>query len=58
MSHNDITGDKITTDVPSDAYRDNWGKIFGKTPATDELPRTIGEMVEQEKERNANLTGN
>lgn len=27
---NDITGDSITTKSTSDAYRDNWDKIFSK----------------------------
>jgi hypothetical protein len=59
MSHNDITGDKIATDVPSDAYRENWDRIFGKKP----IPTTIADMVEQEKDKDddaiaANLAGN
>lgn len=27
---NDVTGDTIQTKLPSDAYRQNWEKIFGK----------------------------
>lgn len=30
MSHNDITGDKIQTKVPTEAYRNNYDDIFGK----------------------------
>jgi hypothetical protein len=29
-SKNDITGDAIRTDSPSDAYRENYDRIFGK----------------------------
>ena len=29
MSHNDITGDKIATKAPTEAYRDGWEAIFG-----------------------------
>lgn len=58
MSHNDITGDKIATDTPSEAYRENWDKIFGKKPV-----QTIADMVEQEKDKDdtaiaADLAGN
>jgi hypothetical protein len=56
MSHNDITGDKIATDVPSEAFRTGYDLIdWSKKPVT------IGEMVEQEKERNdaiSDLAGN
>lgn len=27
---NDITGDKLATKPATDAYRDNWDRIFGK----------------------------
>ena len=30
MSKNPHTGDKLQTKVPSDEYRDNYDKIFGK----------------------------
>jgi len=30
MSKNDVTGDEIKTKSPSDAYRDNYDKIFRK----------------------------
>ena len=30
MSVNDITGDAIRTRAPTDAYRNNYDKIFGK----------------------------
>lgn len=29
-ARNDVTGDKIQTREVSDAYRDNWDRIFGK----------------------------
>ncbi len=34
-SRNDITGDSILTKASSDAYRDNWDKIFGKRAKGD-----------------------
>lgn len=37
---NDITGDSIKTKGNSNAYRDNWDKIFKKdTVKNDESPR-------------------
>lgn len=30
---NDITGDKLTTKPASEAYRDNWDRIFGEKGA-------------------------
>lgn len=27
---NDVTGDSLTTKTTTDAYRDNWERIFGK----------------------------
>jgi len=33
-SKNDITKDKQQTKPASDAYRDNYDKIFGKKPST------------------------
>lgn len=35
---NDITGDSIQTKVPSDSYRENYDRIFGK-------PQLITEVV-------------
>jgi len=29
---NDVTGDAIQTKLASDAYRQNWERIFGKRP--------------------------
>lgn len=29
-SFNDVTGDSLTTKTTTDAYRDNWDRIFGK----------------------------
>ena len=66
MSHNDITRDKIATDAASEAYRNNYDRIFGKNPSkvlVDEVALTIADMVEQEKEKDdrtiaANLSGN
>lgn len=31
IAKNDVTGDKIKTGYNSDAYRDNWDRIFNKT---------------------------
>jgi hypothetical protein len=38
MSNNDITGDRLVSKGNSDAYRNNWDKIFGKksTQITEE----------------------
>ena len=30
VAKNDITLDKLQTRVPSQAYKDNWDRIFGK----------------------------
>lgn len=38
-ARNDVTGDNITTKSPSDAYRDNWDRIFGKKKDSDEKPK-------------------
>lgn len=27
---NDVTGDRLISKVPSDDYRNNWDRIFGK----------------------------
>lgn len=27
---NDVTGDRLISKIPSDNYRDNWERIFGK----------------------------
>lgn len=35
---NDITGDKIITPAPTDQYRDNYERIFGKFKRDLELP--------------------
>lgn len=39
-TRNDITGDKIQSKVPSQAYKDNYDRIFGKSkdigPGEDE----------------------
>lgn len=57
MSHNDITGDKIATDSPSEDFRNNYDLIdWGNKP------KTIADMVEQEKDKDddtiaANLAG-
>lgn len=33
-SKNDITGDKLATKPASEAYRENWDRIFGKRSVT------------------------
>jgi hypothetical protein len=35
VARNDITGDSIQTKGVTDAYRDNYDKIFGKKKKTD-----------------------
>lgn len=57
MSTNDITGDKIITDAPSEAFRSGYDLIdWGNKP------KTIADMVEQDKDKDdnaiaANLAG-
>lgn len=34
MSHNDITGDKIATKAPTEAYRDGGEALYGKKACT------------------------
>lgn len=41
-SVNDITGDRLTTKVNSDQYRDNWDRIFG-SKKEDEKPQEQSE---------------
>lgn len=43
MSHNDITGDRITTGVVSDAYRERYEGIFGKksNPTENKVEQTV-----------------
>ena len=38
MSKNDVTGDEICTNVPTDAFREGYDRIFRK-------PKTIAELV-------------
>lgn len=35
-ARNDVTGDSITTKSSSNAYRDNWDRIFGEKNKTKE----------------------
>ena len=35
-SKNDITGDAIRSKAPSDEYKDNYDRIFGKKTAVDD----------------------
>ena len=35
-ARNDITGDSLITKASSDAYRDNWDRIFGKKKPQEE----------------------
>lgn len=44
-SKNDITGDKLATKPASDAYRDNWDRIFGKKTTTEASPETLEDAV-------------
>ncbi len=50
MSTNDITGDKLITDVPTDKFRDGWELLWGskkkeKTPETLRSLDNKGEFV-------------
>ena len=38
-TQNDITGDEIRTKVNSDAYRENWDRIFGKKKKEDDTDK-------------------
>lgn len=68
MSKNDITGDEIKTKTTSDAYRDNYDKIFRKKKGlTDEQVEQIARefvdpLVElckrNRKRRESKLSGN
>jgi hypothetical protein len=42
---NDITGDSIQTKAASDAYRDNWERIFGKKDKQEPEPEEIKPYV-------------
>lgn len=44
-SKNDITGDILVTKVTSEAYRDNWDRIFGKKTTTEVSPETLEDAV-------------
>jgi len=44
-SKNDITGDEISTKAPSEAYRDNWDRIFGKK--NEVTPERMKELSEK-----------
>jgi hypothetical protein len=35
-TRNDITGDSIRTRVPSQQYKDNWDRIFGKKDTNEQ----------------------
>lgn len=46
---NDITGDSIQTRATSDAYRDNYDRIFGKKDKPE--PSPAAEVVETTEEQ-------
>ena len=48
VAKNDITGDSIQTKGVTDAYRDNYDKIFGKKKKTD--AEKFDEQVVMKKE--------
>lgn len=35
---NDVTGDAIVSKSSTEAYRDNWDKIFGRKEVVEEVP--------------------
>lgn len=48
VTKNDITGDKLATKPASDAYRDNWERIFGARKLTNtpiNVVHKLGESV-------------
>ena len=52
MSVNDITGDTIRTDVPSNKFKSGWDAIWGKL---DEIIEAIAEDAGQEPVREENV---
>lgn len=48
-ARNDITGDSIATKGTSDAYRDNYDRIFGKKlePVADAIASTFVEVADE-----------
>ncbi len=53
ITKNDITGDKLATKPSTDAYRDNWDRIFGAKSADKEQEnvedKTIDKLTKKEK---------
>lgn len=47
VAKNDITLDKLQTRVPSQAYKDNWERIFGKKDKKTDQVGTV-ELGDQE----------
>lgn len=46
-ARNDITGDPLVTSASSNAYRDGWDRIFGKSKSLDaEVFKQAFELVE------------
>lgn len=53
-SKNDITGDKLATKPSSEAYRDNWDRIFGKKPPAEVSPDTLEDAMAKILDREFN----
>ena len=54
VAKNDITLDKLQTRVPSQAYKDNWERIFGKKDKkTEQGEQDIQSSQEQDTEGGA-----
>ena len=49
MSTNEITGDKQQTKPVTDAYRENYDKIFGKKKCQDTLNTNHAQAVDKKK---------
>ena len=55
MSKNDITGDRLVSKTATDAYRDNFDKIFGKK--TTNVTYGKSEEFDTEQEMVERITG-
>lgn len=53
VAKNDITLDKLQTRVPSQAYKDNWERIFGKKDKKTDQGQDIQQSQETETEGGA-----
>lgn len=58
-TRNDITGDAIKSKVASQAYKDNWDRIFGKSSPVEEQEqherRISGSSILEDPEKGQSL---